>query len=530
MNILIVDDEKYVLEGIMCGLDWDSLPFENRYVANNVASAKEIISQVPIQILLCDIEMPQENGLELLAWARGRGIRLQAIFLTSYAEFEYAKKALQLDSFEYLLKPVDYSKLTEVLSLAAAKSMEDEENEKIQQYGKYWLNSERKRKELFWSLVISSRQAPDREKILEQIQREKLDYDEKQHFVVLALHMDPKIAMDWRDDGMIYYRITNTFSTCLTDKSVARMEAIWKESANLWLGVLSVSGCEEQLWTVLGKTATLMRRELSKTFREFAVYLSEKVGFLQAYEQTIRIRQMLFNNIAYGNGVFFVSNFRPQVQQNMELDTKVLEEWLLQEKEEKLFCYIDELIVRLGAIKDLSSLTIQKLILEWMQIIFLYLYKNQIEADRLFATAEYRMFYENSDKNLIHLQKYLKYLVSKALEYGRNVRQSEDVVVKMEQYIGEHLSENLTRSSFADVLYMNADYLAHAFKKARGISLIRYINNIRLERAKELLLTTDDTVYNVALKVGYPTSSYFTKQFKENYGIGPSEYRKKNMR
>lgn len=98
MNILIVDDDKYVLDGIIQGVDWDSLPFDNRYFARNAAEAKKIMDHVQIQVLLCDIEMPGENRLDLLAWVREQEKELQAVFLTSYGNLTMQSGLFSLEA------------------------------------------------------------------------------------------------------------------------------------------------------------------------------------------------------------------------------------------------------------------------------------------------------------------------------------------------------------------------------------------------------------------------------------------------
>ena len=74
MNILIVDDDHFVLKGIKKGIDWNEMPFEKVLMAQSVAEAKQILQTVPIGVLVCDIEMPQENGLALLRWIRQQGL------------------------------------------------------------------------------------------------------------------------------------------------------------------------------------------------------------------------------------------------------------------------------------------------------------------------------------------------------------------------------------------------------------------------------------------------------------------------
>lgn len=526
MNILIVDDEKYVLDGIIQGIGWECLPFENRYFARSAYDAKAIMNQVPIHVLLCDIEMPQENGLDLLAWVRAKGMDMQVVFLTSYAEFDYAKRAIQLGSFDYYLKPIDYEKLTEILSKVAEKVYTEEEIKRNSVLGEYWVSSESERKAAFWSEVVGGKERLALEKIQELAHKRKLSYDKSQRFIILAMDLEPKNPTDWRDDGMIYYQITNTYLGCLENSEEVKIEGLWKDSENLWFMVIKVSAKENQLWKIAGGAASHMRKALAKYYKELAVYLSEEANLETIYDQTVRIRQMLFNNIIYGNGVFFVCDYQPRDDQNIQIDGKLVEDYFIEEDEEKLVKYIDESIAKLGKEKCLSPVTIKKLIVEWMQLVFLYLHKHQIEANRLFATDEYKELYEKAERTLSGCREYLHYIVSASIKYGREMSESDDVVEQIERFIWEHLGDNLTRASLTKVVYLNPDYLAGVFKKATGISLIKYINNCRMEKAKELLMTTDENVYNIALQVGYPTSSYFAKQFKNYFGTGPSDFRR----
>lgn len=119
MNALVVDDDYYVVTALEKKIDWKLLGIENVYTANNVAQAREILQEHPVQILISDIEMPQGSGLELLAWIREEQYAVQAIFLTNYADFNYAQKAIELQSFEYFLKPIEFDKLMLIIQKAA---------------------------------------------------------------------------------------------------------------------------------------------------------------------------------------------------------------------------------------------------------------------------------------------------------------------------------------------------------------------------------------------------------------------------
>ena len=122
MNLLIIDDEKYVIESIRQNVDWEKTGIDHVYSATLVRQAEHIMENIPIEIVLCDIVMPQCTGLELIKHFREQGYEMQVIFLTSYARFEYAQKAITLDSVDYLLKPVDFNLLTETLRKARDKA------------------------------------------------------------------------------------------------------------------------------------------------------------------------------------------------------------------------------------------------------------------------------------------------------------------------------------------------------------------------------------------------------------------------
>ena len=83
------------------------------------------------------------------------------------------------------------------------------------------------------------------------------------------------------------------------------MDAIWKESSTRWSVVFKVNDTEKQLWLELGSAVSKFRKRLKPFYDEFSVYFSEVVDVCGIYEQAIRIRQMMFNNIAYANGFFF---------------------------------------------------------------------------------------------------------------------------------------------------------------------------------------------------------------------------------
>lgn len=121
MNILIVDDEKMEIEIIQKLIDRNRFAYSAIYTAQSVKKAKKICNMYPISIIICDIEMPQENGHDLVRWIRNNQMEIEVIYLTGHAEFSYATTALRLGAVDYLLKPVDQEDLMKALEKASHK-------------------------------------------------------------------------------------------------------------------------------------------------------------------------------------------------------------------------------------------------------------------------------------------------------------------------------------------------------------------------------------------------------------------------
>lgn len=108
MNILVVDDEYYIVKNIIETTDWSALGIEQAFPAYSASQAKQIFEgSQDIDVLLTDIEMPRETGLQLVEWLHENDFHPIVLVLTGHQRFDYAQEALNLHIFSYLLKPID---------------------------------------------------------------------------------------------------------------------------------------------------------------------------------------------------------------------------------------------------------------------------------------------------------------------------------------------------------------------------------------------------------------------------------------
>lgn len=105
-NLLLVDDELPVLEGLKCALDWSEYGFKQVYTSQCAEDAMQIMKEHRIDLLILDILMPGMNGLEMLRAIRTRHPQTHCILISAHSKFEYAREALRLNVENYLLKPI----------------------------------------------------------------------------------------------------------------------------------------------------------------------------------------------------------------------------------------------------------------------------------------------------------------------------------------------------------------------------------------------------------------------------------------
>ena len=118
MKLLIVDDQSTVVQGLLHCTNWAAMGFTVVDTALNAVDAKASLLRQEAEVMLCDIEMPMESGLDLLDWLRQRGMTTRCIFLTAHAEFKYAQEALRLGGFDYIMQPAPYEQVTDAVSRA----------------------------------------------------------------------------------------------------------------------------------------------------------------------------------------------------------------------------------------------------------------------------------------------------------------------------------------------------------------------------------------------------------------------------
>lgn len=190
MILLIVNDEAVIADTTKTEIEWAKYGIDEVYTAYDVRSAKEIIKERNIDILLCDIEMPRENGLALIRWVREQEMEIECVILTCHAKFAYAQEAIGLGCQDYVLMPTPYEEIGKIIQ-NVVKRIEKRKEEKLYiQYGKYSLKEKSLKEEESGN---SMRMEPEQilEEVLEYIMKNITENDLNVENIASYFHFHP---------------------------------------------------------------------------------------------------------------------------------------------------------------------------------------------------------------------------------------------------------------------------------------------------------------------------------------------------
>lgn len=496
------------------------------YTAFNIAHAQELLKQHPIHILLCDIEMPQGSGLELLAWIREEQYSVQTIFLTNYADFNYAQKAIELQSFDYFLKPIEFDKLTLIIQKAVFKANEQQGVAKAIKEGYFWQKNQKNVQEHFWRKLITGKTTyANPANITYLMEEQNLSYTLSDLVLPVLIHIFPyDESLGKKDKDLFDFALLNVLHELLQHASFT-VETILEFKESNWIAILKWKE-QPDLGIVEHICATLIQR--ANQFLKCDVCCNiAAIGKLEAIHQVmIDLLNMNDKIIKYRNQTFLLEHFHQQEASYTPPDLTLLEQLLEQNKPSSFLEETSKYLQNISHHQMLNASVLSLFRLDMVQLVYAYLKSKEILAHKMYTGRTNDQLFMQSLNSIEDMESYLRYLVNTATEYRSFTEQPNSVVEEIKHHIRTHCGDELSRTSLAEIVYLNPDYLARLFKKETGISLGNYIIQARIKVAKHLLETTQLSVNTIASKTGYTNYSYFTKLFKQEIGFTPNEYRK----
>ena len=285
--------------------------------------------------------------------------------------------------------------------------------------------------------------------------------------------------------------------------------------------------CFEDVRTPLLNCLKLLFQNIDRFLHcEISCCLSEEVPLFRLPDILQPLRTMRENNLSQTNTPLLLSSYIhreiPYTPPSLDIIQTFLEQKNLSAALKNIKTYLSQL----SAKKMLNKEILLRLRLDMEQVVFSFLQNNGIEAHILFGTEETSLLIAHACESPLYMEQYLSYLLTRAIDYSSFIKEEHSVIDLILNYIHQHYAEDITRTTLSDLVYLNPDYMARLFKKQTQKSIVNYITEYRIEKAKELLNSPDIPVATVASKVGYGNYSYFSKLFKDVTSYTPNEYRK----
>ncbi|WP_141499964.1 response regulator [Paenibacillus luteus] len=522
-QILIVDDEIHAVEGICSGVDWDKLRITAVFKAYTVKQAKDVFEQERIDIMLCDIEMPQASGLELTEWVRERYPKTETIILTCHADFKYAKQALQLGSFDYILKPVPFGELEQVIERAKEKLNKESEMNQNSKFGQFWYQHQPMLIERFWQDILNQTVPSNPKSISRAAADRNIPYVEDMKFIPILVSIQRwHKPLSLRDEKLLEYGLKNSAEEILLSSRQDRL--FFSLSSTKMLAIFSVDGHQQYLSELEEAGQRYIEACSRYLYCDISCYIGEKVYGHEMLGLVTKLNEMERNNVAYSNKVFLLSTPHVHSSQYKLADISL---WSVMLKEGAF----DEVLIE--AIHYINGLEkevwnadlLNRFYQDFQQMMHYVLQTKGIQAHQLFSDPYSQEIGTNANRSVTDLQEWVKHIVIKAKEYVISLDLTQSVVQRVIQFINLHISEDLSREEIANHVYLNPDYLTRIFKRETGMAISDYLFHERLKIAKELLAKTDMQIGAIASHIGYANFSYFSRTFKKHTNLNPNEYR-----
>ena len=207
MNLLIVDDEVIIVSLLKKHIVWEELGIKEVFTAYTAMDARRVVADHAIDIVICDIEMPKESGLDFLAWVKENYPDIMRIILTSYPDFKYAQDAISIGVLKYLLKPVSFEELAETVRYAV-EELEKQKNTKQRQADNLHTGYDKKREEkIFYTKMITDEILPFPEFIDRAVEEGKLNKEELVPEGLVYIRLGR--AMSGKNDSALLYALCN---------------------------------------------------------------------------------------------------------------------------------------------------------------------------------------------------------------------------------------------------------------------------------------------------------------------------------
>ncbi|MBR6088580.1 MAG: helix-turn-helix domain-containing protein [Anaerolineaceae bacterium] len=527
-QIFIVEDELLIRQSIRNVIEKMPGPYALCGEASDGEMALAMMQDLMPDILITDIRMPFLDGFGLIKNAKAMMPWLKIVIISGFGDFESAQKAISLGVDQYLLKPVRQADLIRVVEEMAAQieksrssrgsalpdGMDEEEVLKVL------------RQHFMRQLLYDE---ADTEKLLDRMQRLKMDIMRK-HYLVAVCSFDSPQADHRMLENAVLKVLNETQTMMVYFNNADRMTVlafdndpdVLNERVYRFINILrhELQDICPVITTVISSDVQRIG-EISEAYKKANGLLKTVSGIAAGQVLNARDTAQISANMIRQNTPFYDSFSQMLRDFDNKKDAEELVNEIFRSPADEQF---NSRLMRYNALIALVKIAVQMISRAHPDVNEKDIAVELSSRYDILNAAGSKAGFRETAKGLIETT-----LNAKQADSGEI--KNHHVISQAEQYLKENFCDpNISLISVANHVAMSAAYFSTVFSQTTGRSFITYLTALRVERAKELLRTTNMKLADIALEIGYSEPNYFSHVFRKTVGITPKEYRILNQK
>ncbi|MCB5500776.1 response regulator [Dorea formicigenerans] len=535
IKVFLVEDEMVIRRGIKNSIDWE----KEGYIFCGEASDGElaypmIIKEKP-DILITDIRMPFMDGLELCKLVKKELPNIKILILSGYDEFDYAKEAIRLGVTEYLLKPISSGKLLEALNgVSESIRREKEDKDLVRKYMEEMReNTEHEKQKFFEQMIAGNLSMAD---ALETGKKYEMNLSAGMYNLLLFRFT---LGEENRKSGELLGEAEYAI-----EKLTERLEYVFEFQRGVegWAFLLMADNEEQMSERVKELSKDL--EEIMKNYSTIAYFggIGQPVARLRELEESFREaeralaarftmelnRIISVEDIRMAQNVDTLDDIEIMSFGEIEKTRTMLEKFLNNGAEDEIDEFVDVYINELPEENLKSVLMRQYIIMDAYIVMMSFCEKIEGIEGEMQAQSEELKNSMKTIQTLEEIKNYIRMLLKKIIGVRDTIsgrRYSDIIEIAKDQIRKTYMSDEISLNTIAAEVGMSPSYFSSIFSKEMGKTFVEYLTEIRMDRAKELLMCSSMKTSEIGYEVGYKDPHYFSYIFKKTQNCTPKEFR-----
>lgn len=526
-KIMLADDEGIVIDSLRFIIEKefkDQCQIEFAKTGRNVI---ELAEHFRPDIAFMDIQMPGINGIEAMREIRENNANTIFIVMSAYDKFDYAKEAINLGVLEYLNKPVEKSKIIEVLR--RAMSIIDKEREKRSQDLMIREKMETVvpiiENGLIYNLLFSEYFDEDVENF-----KNLLEIKEDYCYMGVLIFGESQIKNHMTNVVGTSVRVQNHYNEvreivkgyfkCIMGSVMANKIAILIPAAE------DKQDYNERI-AVIDKAREMVRKLRSRmdiSFRMGFGHIGRLQDAMKSYNEALHVLIQSDGSVAHVDdipvGCDYEENYPVETEREIFEHT---EKGNIEQQHTAVNRYFDWMVENYGDCESDIKLKALEFVLRAEKIG----YEGSSKTYRFRSRQDYLPTIMGMGSDMEKLRGWFVDKMDAAVRDVANNKeaQSNGIVAKAKAYINANFHKELSLDDVSEEVNISPYYFSKIFKEETGENFIEYVTAVRMEKAKELLLSSSLSMKEICAQVGYSDPNYFSRTFKKNVGVTPTEYK-----